>query len=243
MHQVATMQDKVWHTFIKQPTKYARCYEKKVYTLPKYTIGQQVYVNSPPNAFIADDKKTLTEYEKLLSGTTGPFAAMDVRGNVTTIDENGIPIAISMDRATSVPTKNHMTIWLISILDSSPRTRVSQNTDTECKKPSEYVAEKVVDHNNTSEKLMYRECWSGCTSRENALKPTSCIPRHFIRWYLNLLSKKRGPVEVQQHQVVTKCRVCRAELFIDSPYYPEQHLRQKQPAQSRTLQVFLKPVL
>lgn len=79
---------------------------------------------------------------------------MNVKSNVITIDEDRTPSTISIDRATPVPTKAHMTTSITPNVNSHARSMVAHITVTDCRESSEYVVEQVVDHRHTSENLI-----------------------------------------------------------------------------------------
>lgn len=68
---------------------------------------------------------------------------MDMRSHIITIDENGIPSTISIDRATHMLTKSHMMKKLTYNFHLIVRTTVPKSSDTECKVPLEYVVENL----------------------------------------------------------------------------------------------------
>lgn len=50
--------------------------------------------------------------------------------HVTTIDENGVPNTISMDRATAVVAMNHVVKKIVPNLDPPAQTKVQSNKDS-----------------------------------------------------------------------------------------------------------------
>lgn len=150
-----------------QQVKYKRHFDRKVQALPTFTVWQHVYVNRPPFALIAEEKKTTTRYKKLLSSMTGLFTVMGVKGLIISIDKNGIANTIFIDRATPVLTKDHVMTGIMSSVDRPARAVLSRNTNMECKEPLEYIVDKVVDHRHTSKDLIYLVGWYGYTKEED----------------------------------------------------------------------------
>lgn len=118
LHQVAAMQKTLLSALTKQHTRYKWYFDKEVWTLPTFTIVQQIYFNRPPLTVIAHDKKTLFWFNKLLTRTTTPFTVMGVKTHVITIVESVISNTISTNRVMSVLTRRLST------------TKVSSNIST-----------------------------------------------------------------------------------------------------------------
>lgn len=64
-------------------------------------------MDRPLTALVAEEKKTATRYNKLLSRTTGQFTIKNVKVHVMNINKDGIPNEISTNRAMPVPTMTH----------------------------------------------------------------------------------------------------------------------------------------
>lgn len=145
-------------------------------------IGQQVYMDRPSLALSAEDKTTSARYNKLLWHTMGPCTVMDVKSHVMTIDEDGKPSTMFIDRAIPVSTDSPATTRTTPRPDQPAQTTLSQNIDAD-KEPPEYVADEVMDHRHTSDDHVYRVHWYRCTPEENTWEPASHLPRHFITRY------------------------------------------------------------
>lgn len=136
-----------------------------------------------PLALVTEYRKTLTGYNKVLSHTTGPFTVKDVKNHVITAGVDGIPNTKSIDRDTPVSNKAQETTRITAGLGQSVRTTVPHYTDTERSWPSEYVADRVVDHHRASKDLEYNIRLCGYTPEEDTWKPESHITCHFISQY------------------------------------------------------------
>lgn len=69
--------------------------------MPKFSLGQIVYVDRPPLVTLSTDRNA-DKLGKLLPRTYGPFQALHITEHTLTVDEDAIPNAISMHRATFV---------------------------------------------------------------------------------------------------------------------------------------------
>lgn len=130
----------------------------KVCTLPTFAVKEQVYVDRPPLCLFLEDKKALNQYNGPLSCTTRPFTVIGGMSHVIKIEEDGIPNTIYIDRNTPVPTKTYGAVGVALNIEQHPRTTVLNNIYTEQNGPSEYVADRVVDHRHTSVELEYKIC-------------------------------------------------------------------------------------
>lgn len=76
-------------------------------------------------------QQTLRRYSELLLHTTGPFNVIRVEGQVITIDEDDMLRPISIEKATPVPRKAHVTKRIVPTIDQSVSTTVAHSTDKE----------------------------------------------------------------------------------------------------------------
>lgn len=124
------MKGNVSDTLTKKQVQYKHYFDKEVCTIPTFTVGQQVYVDRPLLTLLKEDKRTSPRYNKLLSQITKPFTVRNVKSHDITINKNGTPNTISIDRATPVPKKNHVTKKINRKLCSPVQNIVPKNTDT-----------------------------------------------------------------------------------------------------------------
>lgn len=89
----------------------------------------------PPLALIGEDKKTSAQHSKQILRRMVLFTVIVVKSNVITIDGNGLPSTIFINRATPVPTKKHGRTRITPILDQLAGTIVSGSTEMERKEP------------------------------------------------------------------------------------------------------------
>lgn len=87
--------------------RYKRDYDKLVRVTSKFTPGDMVFVDrSPLSATVTTSASAMANatYNKLLIRALGPFHVNSVQPHTLTIEEDGIPNTISIDRATRAPT-------------------------------------------------------------------------------------------------------------------------------------------
>lgn len=79
MAQLVTMQTIFKGTIAQQQERYRRYIDKKVKSLPVFTVRQTVYVNSPSLITITTEWEASPNYNKQLPRTTGLFKILEVR--------------------------------------------------------------------------------------------------------------------------------------------------------------------
>lgn len=103
-----TMQSNFIGKMVQQQTRYNNYFDKKVRSLPIFTVEEIEYFNQPWIRPLAAERKAPAKYNKGVLCTTGPFQALLVRYHFLKINENGTENTISMDRGTLVGSQNRL---------------------------------------------------------------------------------------------------------------------------------------
>ena len=91
--------------------RYNENFDKKVRLRPVIEEGDQVYVDRPPRAFRAAERcgrdgqglGTEDMSVKLLLKTEGPFRVRQATDTTVTVEQDGLPVRVSIDRVTRMP--------------------------------------------------------------------------------------------------------------------------------------------
>lgn len=159
LHLDAAMRDQVSNKMTTQKGKYKRYFDENVPTLLTFAIEDQFYVNRPPLTLVAETKNTLVRSTKLLPITMEAVTDINVKRHAITIDDDGIPNTISINRATPVSAKTQEATRITLNLDQPAWDTALENKYTECSGHPEYLVDKLVDHRHTSEDEEYKVRW------------------------------------------------------------------------------------
>lgn len=100
--QLDTRRTKVSGTLAQQQASSRHDFDKKVWSLPAFTVGQMVSINRPPLTTPLADRQTSAKYKYLVLRTTGLFKRLEVRDHAPKIDENRLSSTNSVNRASPV---------------------------------------------------------------------------------------------------------------------------------------------
>lgn len=160
---------------------YKRQVDKAVRTIPSISKGMHVFVDrEPTRAKSKHEKEEDVVRSKLLPKSYGPFEVLEADEVTVTIDQNGIPNKVSIDRVTTVPTKRAITT------DESLNDR-----PTETNSDQEFVVERIMDHRDEPDgKRLYKVRWFGYDKHNDTFEPEQNIPTHFVIRYWNRVNKR-----------------------------------------------------
>ena len=159
--------------------RYKRNYDKRVHKTPVFHKDDLVFLDKPPNMKdkVGSEHESITD--KLSFKRLGPFKILDVYSHTATIDEEGIPNTVTIDRlslakaANSPPTS-----------PPSPPTPVpSLNPAPDDQHQTEFVVDRIVDHRGKGGTRRYRVRWYGFSPSADTWEPDHHIPPQFIARY------------------------------------------------------------
>lgn len=109
---------------------------------------------------------------KLLPRSYGPFKVITADETTVTIDQDGIPNKVSIDRVTKVPQTTGT--------DHTDDERGNQSNDTE------YAVDRIIEHRDEPDGTpKYRIRWFRYDQSHDTFEPEANIPTHFIIRYWN----------------------------------------------------------
>ncbi|CDF32213.1 unnamed protein product [Chondrus crispus] len=192
--------------------QYKRNFDKAVRTLPSFEVGQEVFLDRPPD-FSATPLENEDGHRKLLPKTTGPyrFIKAPVDGDTVTIERNGLLDAVSINRVTKVPQPSipkapssvrstPMAIPPASGTTPPEKASVSRTTRTvsidpdsevpvhqdpaEAEADTEHAIDRIVAHGEADDgSPLYRVRWFGYSPKEDTWERADNLPENFIRRY------------------------------------------------------------
>lgn len=95
----------------KTKVSYKQNFDKNVHQEPAFKIRDYVFVYRSKLAAIASgaaDKMANCRYYKILRRAPGPYRVLSVQLHLVTIEEDGIPNNVSIDRPTLLPTREQV---------------------------------------------------------------------------------------------------------------------------------------
>ena len=177
----------------KAQLRYKHDFDRRVRTLLRVEPGQMVFVDKPADYEgkhqdpMGEDRTT----KKLSYRTTGPYKVLKANESTVTVEQDGLQVAVSIDRVTVDPVKGSGG-YLNGEEHSNP---VGDNPPGDPSQESpdpEYVVERIVDHEGTGDTLQYRVRWYGYDAKDDTWEKASRIPPNFTKRYWNQVKKKRS---------------------------------------------------
>lgn len=117
--RILALQTKVNAHMGKSRARYKQDYNCRVRKTPTLTKDSYVFIDKPILCVTSDvDADTIAkkEYNKIQSRTMQSFRTISVQKSTVTINDNGIPSTVAIDRVTHAPPSNH----------NQPQTKIRQ---------------------------------------------------------------------------------------------------------------------
>lgn len=193
MRRLHALFDRATQNNKRAQAAYKRQVDKAVRTIPVITKGMRVFVDrEPTRAKSKQEKEEDVVRSKLMPKSYGPFKVIDADEVTVTIDQDGIPNKISIDRVTTVPS-------------TRPNEQDSSSNDlpTMVNDEQEFAVDRIVDHRDEQDgRRLYKVRWFGYDHNSDTFEPEQNIPTHFIIRYWNRRNK-RGTVRSNVTTIAT----------------------------------------
>lgn len=169
------MQTKVSGALVQQKALYKRYLDKKLNSLPVFTVGLANYGNRPP---LTRDRQTSVKCNKLLPRTKGSLIIFDERNQFLAMDKNGIASTISIDGATPIGSQH------CQHLPKGTKPR-HHTTKLHAKRQNQFFVHKIVAQRERVDGIQHRIRWYRYRTRDDTFKSPFNILQHFISRYWN----------------------------------------------------------
>lgn len=197
-------QTKVSLKLAQHQARYKRYINRKVRSLPPFTIGHTVYTDRPPFTILSADRQTLLSIITWCLARQGLFKVLKVQDQFLTIDENSIANTISIDSATPIGFK-HRSRLLKSKKHRHPATNLHKDLQ------DEFFVHKILRHHQMTNGLQK-------TFEDMPMNPkmaTSNSIQYAISYYLTIIE----PSEITSNLHFRVCPRLRHDTLIST--FPE----------------------